>query len=272
MSNKLGYTWYPKDWGNSESVFELSLSERGMYRELIDLSMLNDNKTEVKKSVWCRKFGVELIELENILDHLIHLNLIEIKKEVLFIPSCENRINLSRGGKKSKPTPKALLNLKNSLSEPISEPISEQIESKLNIKEIEIENKIKESFKNDIFFNDLIASSQWIETTAMQSTNKFNPQQVEIKLMEFKVFCDLGFDQKDSKKDFSQHFLRWLNTKENELKTKKQIQENPNNEEIVRYKSNVNPDPKEATRFKFEEMKNRNASGGYIYTELNKSK
>mgnify|MGYP000521508741 CR=1 FL=1 len=33
---KLGYTWYPKDWGNSDSVFELSLSERGLYREFID--------------------------------------------------------------------------------------------------------------------------------------------------------------------------------------------------------------------------------------------
>ena len=44
---KLGYTWYPKDWGNSDSVFELSLCERGLYREFIDFAMLNDNKTEL---------------------------------------------------------------------------------------------------------------------------------------------------------------------------------------------------------------------------------
>jgi hypothetical protein len=47
--SKLGYTWYPKDWGNSDSVFELSLCERGLYREFIDFAMLNDNKTELKK-------------------------------------------------------------------------------------------------------------------------------------------------------------------------------------------------------------------------------
>ena len=78
---KLGYTWYPKDWGNSESVFELNLSERGLYRELIDLAMLNDNKTEVKLEVWCRKFCIDLDALKSILGKLSILNLIEINGE-----------------------------------------------------------------------------------------------------------------------------------------------------------------------------------------------
>ena len=68
---KLGYTWYPKDWGNSDSVFELSLSERGLYREFIDFAMLNDNKTELKKDVWVRKFSVSMNELNLILDKLL---------------------------------------------------------------------------------------------------------------------------------------------------------------------------------------------------------
>lgn len=142
---KLGYTWYPKDWGNSESVFELNLSERGLYRELIDLAMLNDNKTEVKKEVWSRKFGVSNQEITDILIRLVSLKLVEIIDNILFIPSCESRLNLSRGGKKSKPTSEAISNLKNQKSEPISEPISEQIEKKykVNIKEKEIENKNK---------------------------------------------------------------------------------------------------------------------------------
>jgi len=63
---KLGYTWYPKDWGNSESVFELNLSERGLYRELIDLAMLNDNKTDIKLEVWSRKFAISVDELKAI--------------------------------------------------------------------------------------------------------------------------------------------------------------------------------------------------------------
>ena len=87
---KLGYTWYPKDWGNSESVFELNLSERGLYRELIDLAMLNDNKTEVKLDVWCRKFCIDLDALKSILGKLSILNLIEINGIVYKIDSLIN--------------------------------------------------------------------------------------------------------------------------------------------------------------------------------------
>ena len=98
--SKLGYTWYAKDWSSSESVFELELSERGLFRELIDLAMLNDNKTTVKIKVWCRKFNVSIDELNTILDKLISLNLIVINDTNLFIPSCEKRLNYSRNGKK----------------------------------------------------------------------------------------------------------------------------------------------------------------------------
>ena len=136
---KLGYTWYPKDRGNSESVFELNLSERGLYRELIDLAMLNDNKTEVKKDVWIRKFGVTIIELDYILDKLNSLKLIEYKENILFIPSCESRLNLvrggSKGGKTSKPTIKPISKPFESLDENNDKPISNQIEKekKVNI-------------------------------------------------------------------------------------------------------------------------------------------
>jgi hypothetical protein len=157
---KLGYTWYPKDWGNSESVFELNLSERGLYRELIDLAMMNDNKTEIKLDVWCRKFAIDLDGLKSIIDKLLKLNLIQINGENLFIPSCENRLNLVRGGKKSKPTQEAISNLKNQKQEDISEPISEGVSEQIEI-EIEIENKIKKEIENNTatpfsFFNSLI--------------------------------------------------------------------------------------------------------------------
>lgn len=104
---KLGYTWYPKDWGSSDGVFELNLSERGLYRELIDLAMLNDNKTEIKLDVWSRKFAIDIDGLKSILGKLSLLSLIEVTGDNLFIPSCESRLNLvrggSNGGKKSKP-------------------------------------------------------------------------------------------------------------------------------------------------------------------------
>lgn len=128
---KLGYTWYPKDWGNSESVFELKLNERGMYRELIDIAMLCDNKTEIKLDVWSRKFAVDLDELKSILAKLSALELIKIDGNNLFIPSCESRLNIIRGGssggKKSKPTPKGIVK---GTSKPTPKGTPKQIEKK----------------------------------------------------------------------------------------------------------------------------------------------
>lgn len=145
---KLGYTWYPKDWGNSDSVFELTLIERGLYRELIDMAMLNDNKTVLSLKLWARKFGSSEDEIEGILITLENLKLIEIKGDILFIPSCESRLNLvrggSNGGKKSKPIPKPY-------SKPMSKPTPKQretkrenkIESKCLFKDSELFDKVK---------------------------------------------------------------------------------------------------------------------------------
>jgi len=109
---KLGYTWYPKDWNNSDSVFELDLCEKGAYRGLIDLAMMNDNKAEIKKSIWSRKWNVSDDELNRILDKLCELKLIEFRGDLFFIPSCESRLNLvrggSNGGKISKPKVKPI--------------------------------------------------------------------------------------------------------------------------------------------------------------------
>jgi len=163
---KLGYTWYPKDWGNSESVFELNLSERGLYREFIDLAMLNDNKTEIKKDVWIRKFCVSQEDLDFILCKLIALNLIEFRDNILFIPSCESRLKLvrggSNGGKKSKPILKPSFKPTSkpfgSLDEKNMKPTSKQreIEREIEIKKENYKNKdlnfIKVENGIDVFF------------------------------------------------------------------------------------------------------------------------
>lgn len=223
MATKLGYTWYPKDWGNSESVFELNLSERGLYRELIDLAMLNDNKTEVKLDVWSRKFAVDIEALKSILDKLMHLELIKIDGEKLFIPSCESRLNLvrggSNGGKKSKPIVKPIVKPFESLEEKNVKPIANQIEKKVNIKEIEIKNEIenKDLLKglNQNFYDELLISEMWIEQVCINNIPKFNKKQILTKLLEFKNDLEMRFDKKINKADFASHFIRWLNLQKN---------------------------------------------------------
>jgi len=211
---KLGYTWYPKDWGNSESVFELSLSERGLYREFIDLAMMNDNKTEIKKTVWCRKFCVSLPDLDVILDKLLSLKLIEYKENILFIQSCESRLNMvrggSNGGKKSKPiskpNSKGMSKPIESLSENKAKPIANQRE-----RETKIESKKKENIiiiDNTIFSNECKISEQWIETMAIQSKIKIDV--VKIFLDTFEKHLITMQEQKKTLKEFKEHFSHWM--------------------------------------------------------------
>jgi hypothetical protein len=214
---KLGYTWYPKDWGNSESVFELNLSERGLYRELIDLAMLNDNKTEIKLDVWIRKFAIDSDALKLILSKLLLLNLIQINKgsnsEILFIPSCESRLKLVRGGRNGGKISKPIIKPFESLLKNNEKPISNQIENKDKVNKNEIENKIENN--NFIFYTDLLNSQQWLESLAINNKNKFNLVRVKQKLLEFKNDLDLKFDIKVNKNEFASHFVSWLNKQEN---------------------------------------------------------
>jgi hypothetical protein len=211
---KLGYTWYPKDWGNSESVFELTLIERGLYRELIDMAMLNDNKTTYNSKLWARKFGSSESEIESILITLVDLKLIELNNEFLFIPSCESRLNLvrggSKGGKKSKPIVKPIVkpNIKpfESLSEKNLKPTSNQREKE---SKIEIESKTKENIiDNSLFVFQCKESTQWIEVTAMQ--NKVSPKIVNLYLENFENHLIQMEEQKETLKEYKEHFTHWL--------------------------------------------------------------
>ena len=207
---KLGYTWYPKDWGNSESVFELSLSERGLYREFIDLAMLNDNRTEIKKDVWIRKFCVSKEDLEFILCKLISLNLIEFRNNILFIQSCESRLKLvrggSNGGSKSKPTPKP--NTKptpkpfGSLNEKNEKPTSKQIEIETK-REIEIETFSKENL-TEFLLSDL-ENSTHLELVCKRTNLTLD--QVKAKIPEFKKIANIEYPKP---MDLVMHFIRWL--------------------------------------------------------------
>ena len=192
--NKLGYTWYPKDWGNSEKVFELNLSERGLYRELIDMAMLNDNKTQINYKVWSRKFGCSVIELEDILLRLKELDLLQINdNDFVFIPSCEPRLNLVRGGSKGGKTGEKKNPNPKGESKPLSKPLSNQIE---------IESKIKEIKK------EILNSQSWIEQIAK---NKFlTLDKCKDYLNRFLADAELKEEINDLS-DTKKHFVNWLN-------------------------------------------------------------
>ena len=95
MSKKeiFNYTWYPYDWMSSEKVFDLNLTQRGLYRELIDLCMTEENKVKINFNGWARKFNSSVEEIILILPILERLDLIIVEDDYLSIPSCENRLN-----------------------------------------------------------------------------------------------------------------------------------------------------------------------------------
>ncbi len=207
---KLGYTWYPKDWGNSENVFELSLSERGLYREFIDLAMMNNNTTEIKKEVWIRKFCVLKEDLDTILDKLRMLNLIQFRDNILFVPSCESRLKLvrggSNGGSKSKPTPKPTQKPTPkpfaSLDEKNEKPTPKQREIEI---EIERERETKIEINNiDYFFNEFENGSHILEIARI---NKFTTEAVKSKLIDFRKFAELEYHNYGK---FISHFKNWI--------------------------------------------------------------
>ena len=241
--SKLGYTFYPKDWASDEKVFELLLHERGLYRELIDLAMLNDNKTVINAPVWCRKYAINDSELTTILKTLSSKGLIQISFEgtgELFIPSCEKRLILvragSKGGKKSKPTPKPL-------GKPIVKPNGKQIEKKGNRKEIEIEIELNNGYHiiEDYMNNEKLVS-------AIKKNHKLSDEKFIKYFDDFK--CNyLGHKLSDEKfLEAQKHFNNWI--KFELVKEKTQNKSQSQVERVI----NLNEEAKElAKNYKFDD-------------------
>jgi uncharacterized protein YdaU (DUF1376 family) len=101
--NRLGYTWYPKDFISDPDVMMMSSSQRGVYRDLIDLAYMNDNKIKynlMQLSKYCNASEQEISEVLALKGEKIG--------EFWAIPSCDKRIaksqaNRENGGKGGRP-------------------------------------------------------------------------------------------------------------------------------------------------------------------------
>lgn len=145
--DKLGYTFYPKDFISDPEVMMMTPSQRGIYRDLIDLAYMNDNKIKynlTQLSKYCNATEEEISEI---------LNLKGLKEGNFWtIPSCDKRItkilanreNGSKGGRPKKPK-----------QNPNHNPNETQTKRQRE-REREIENNIYRSFAHLSITNDEI--------------------------------------------------------------------------------------------------------------------
>jgi hypothetical protein len=147
--DKLGYTFYPKDFISDPDVMMMTPAERGIYRDLIDLAYMSDNSIKYSLIQLSKYCNAEIEQIENILK----LKGLKVG-ENWTIPSCNKRIakakinkeNGTKGGRPPKPK-------NNPNQNPIDNPNETQTErqrerERESKKEIEIESKF--NFKSNL--------------------------------------------------------------------------------------------------------------------------
>lgn len=60
--DKLGYTFYPKDWWTSDTFFKLPPELRYLYLEIISMMYVNDGTWRASRTELYRRFGVDPME------------------------------------------------------------------------------------------------------------------------------------------------------------------------------------------------------------------
>ena len=149
---KQWYMWYTSNWNNSDRVFELNLAERGLYRELIDRAMHNDNVVPFDLTKMARRLNSNPDELTKILAVLIKTELVIEKENGLFLPECETRLNLIRGGRKGGKKSRKNKPINKPTLKPINKPINKPIPKPTPNQRKEKERKEKETQKKGVPF------------------------------------------------------------------------------------------------------------------------
>ena len=204
MSDKLGFTFYPKDWWTSESYFELTPIQRYYYLECLFIMYSNDGFMKTQKTQFENRIRTQVLQSDwdLVIDKFIlddgQFTHPSVNKRLR--KAVANRENGKKGGRPPKPK-------KPNLKTQNNPPLESESESEIKT---EIENK-----SNSIFLTELLNSESWLESLAMNNAKKFNLTQVKEKLKIFATELDLKFDYKQNKIDFSSHFVSWLNKQEN---------------------------------------------------------
>ena len=104
MNNTGSYTWYPKDWQESDKVWEMNFELQGLYRLLLDHAYLHGNPFVINKRKMTTFGHVDRHKLDRLCTKLVQIGVLECTQTVppLYkIPSIEKRKELKDNASKA---------------------------------------------------------------------------------------------------------------------------------------------------------------------------
>lgn len=196
MADKLGFTFYPKDWWASDTYFSLDPFERYVFLECVFLmysnnGVLTHNKTQIENRI---RAEIKPNSWDKITQSFISTDLgftlMSVNKRLK--KSITNRINGQKGGRPPKP--------KKPNTETQNNPPSER--------EREREEERENNINNKHFVEEANASTQWVETACMQFG--CSVEDLNEKIKQFEGHLIITENQKKDLSDFKNHFSNWM--------------------------------------------------------------
>lgn len=207
MSDKLGFTFYPKDWWTSDSYFELTAIQRYYYLECLFIMYSNDGIMKTQKTQFENRTRTQVLDDDwNCVVsrfELIEGNYTHISVNKRLRKAVANRENGKKGGRPKKEDEKPK---KPNLETQNNPPLESESET-------ELESKKEKEDKNNIYLKELLNSEIWLEQTAMSTDQKFTATEIVFFLKSFNTDINLKFDYKANKSDYTTHFINWLKFK-----------------------------------------------------------
>lgn len=191
---KLGYTWFTKDWRSNMNVSQLSLQEKGFYRELIDECFLqSSNKIQVNERTFCRLHGINSRSFKKLLQNLFKTSLITIENNsnnTIIIHSVSKRLKNITDNKGESDLPEI----------PPLKPKEKPKEKTITIKDV----------VNDEIWKDSVCLKHGLKTHIA----------IDHQLKEFDNHLVSIEEYHDTVKEYKKHFNSWLNKQDISTGTK----------------------------------------------------
>lgn len=240
---KLGYTWYPKDFISDPDVMFMTACERGVYRDIIDLAYMSDNKIRYSAEMLARYTNSDVETVEKV------LSLKGQKRgDYWTIPSCEkrlalankNRVNGAKGGRpktQTKPKQNPVANhtvidnkTQTERQREIEREIERESEEDSHARTHEAVSEIPSKpewylYRIDELLIELTRSQTWKESVGMQY--RLLPNEIDPWLTRFAGHLKASGEETKTIRDGRKHFSSWLRIQLEKLGSENGVADDP---------------------------------------------